>query len=173
VSNQNVDFVRDGHDLAIRMGTIADATLVARRLGDFALGVYASSVYLARAGIPRSPADLAVHECIGFVMPRSGRILPWTFHPAPRSFVPAAAYRCSDDVLGALGLARAGVGLVQAYDFLVEDDVARGTLVEVLAPFRGATRPFSLIHPKAVPLSSAARALKDFVIEREVRRIKR
>ncbi|WP_437962205.1 LysR family transcriptional regulator [Sorangium sp. So ce119] len=170
VSNQNVDFVREGHHLAIRMGAIADRTLVARKLGDFALGVYASSSYLARHGAPRSPSDLEKHTCIAFQMPRSGRALPWVFHPGPTSLVPEARYRCSEDVLGTIGLARAGVGLVQTYDFLVEDDVARGTLVQVLAPFRGASRPFSLIHPKGTVLSPPARALKAFVIEREAAR---
>jgi DNA-binding transcriptional LysR family regulator len=165
VSNQNVDFVRDGYDLAIRMGTIEDRTLVARKLGDFELGVYASRGYLARHRAPRTPEDLAQHACVAFVMPSSGRVLPWTFAPGPRSFVPDAPYRCSEDVLGVIALARAGVGLVQVYDFLVEDDVARGTLVEVLASFRGRSRPFSLLYPKSVVPSSAVRAMIDFILE--------
>ena len=51
-------------------------------------------------------------------MPRSGRVLPWTFAPGPASLAPGPGYRCSDDFLGAVTMARAGVGLVQAYDFL-------------------------------------------------------
>ncbi|MDC3958968.1 LysR family transcriptional regulator [Polyangium jinanense] len=164
VTNRNVDFVRDGHDLAIRMGTIQDKTLVARKLGDFPLGVYASPSYLSRHGAPRSPEDLSEHACVAFLMPSSGRVLPWTFHPAPRNFVPDAPYTCSDDALGVIGLSRAGVGLVQMYDFLVEEDVARGSLVEVLTPFRGASRPFSLIHPRGTVLPPAARVLKEFVL---------
>jgi len=164
VSNQNIDFVRDGYDLAIRMGTIDDKTLVARKLGDFELGVYASPSYLASYRAPRTPEDLAEHTCVAFVMPRSGRVLPWTFAPQPVSFVPDAPYRCSDDVLGVITLARAGVGLVQIYDFLVEDDVARGALVEVLASFRGKSRPFSLLYPKSVVPSRPVRALIDFIM---------
>ncbi len=164
VANQNIDFVRDGYDLAIRMGSIEDRTLVARKLGDFALGVYASPPYLARHGAPRTPEDLVRHTCVAFTMPRSGRVLPWSFHPGPKSFVPDAPYRCSDDVLGVITLARAGVGLVQIYDFLVEEDLARGALSEVLSAFRGASRPFSLLYPKGVVLSPAARALKEFIV---------
>ncbi|MDI1428252.1 LysR family transcriptional regulator [Polyangium sorediatum] len=164
VSNQNVDFVRDGFDLAIRMGTIDDKTLVARKLGDFALGVYASPSYLARHGAPRTPGELDEHTCVAFVMPRSGRVLPWTFVPAPERFEPEAPYRCSDDVLGIITLARAGVGLVQVYDFLVEEDVARGALVEVLGSFRGKSRPFSLLYPKSVEPSRPARALIDYIV---------
>jgi DNA-binding transcriptional LysR family regulator len=164
ISNQNIDFVRDGYDLAIRMGTIGDQTLVARKLGEFALGVYASSPYLARHRVPRRPEDLESHACVGFVMPRTGRVLPWTFSPGPRSFVPDARYRCSDDALGVITLARAGVGLVQIYDFLVEADVASGALVEVLARFRGRSRPFSLVYPRSVRPSRAARAMIEFIV---------
>ncbi len=53
ISNRNVDFVRDGFDLAVRLGTIADQSLVARRLGTFELGVFASPAYLARRGRPQ------------------------------------------------------------------------------------------------------------------------
>lgn len=164
ISNQNVDFVREGFDAAIRMGRIEDHSLVARKLGDFPLGVYASPSYLARAGTPRTPDDLEKHESIGFVMPSTGRLLPWSFAPGPRSVTPRATYRCEGDVLGTLTLARAGLGLVQAYDFLVEADVAKGTLVEVLQPYRGVTRPFSLVYPKAVKPSGATRALIDFIV---------
>ncbi|WP_437480578.1 LysR family transcriptional regulator [Sorangium sp. So ce1014] len=164
VSNQNIDFVRDGYDLAIRMGTIDDKTLVARKLGDFALGVYASRPYLARHRPPRTPEDLPQHTCVAFVMPRSGRPLPWTFTPGPKSFIPDAPYQCSDDVLAVITLARAGIGLVQIYDFLVEEDIARGALVEVLASFRGRSRPFSLLYPRGVVPSRATRALIDFIV---------
>lgn len=164
VSNQNIDFVRDGYDLAIRMGAIDDKTLVARKLGDFPLGVYASRSYLARHGAPQRPEDLTRHTCVTFLMPSSGRALPWVFGSAPRSLMPEVSYQCSDDVLGVITLARAGVGLVQVFDFLVEESVAHGALVEVLAPFRGRSRPCSLLYPKGVVPSRAARALIDFIV---------
>jgi DNA-binding transcriptional LysR family regulator len=162
VSNANVDFVREGYDAAIRMGRIDDHSLVARKLGDFPLGVYASPSYLARAGTPRTPDDLLKHDCMGFVMPSTGRLLPWSFEG--RSFTPRATYRVADDVLGTITLARAGLGLVQAYDFLVEADVAKGSLVEVLQSERGVTRPFSLVYPRSTKPTGAVRALVDFIV---------
>lgn len=169
ISNHNIDFVRDGYDLAIRMSSDLGPTFVANKLGQFALGVYASPSYLARIGAPQTTADLLRHTCVAFLMPSSGRVMPWTFHPEPRRFVPDAPYCCSDDVLGVIGLARAGVGLVQIYDFVVEEDVSRGKLVEVLSAYRGASRPFSLIYPENVVLSPAAQTLKDFLITTERR----
>ncbi|HET7544420.1 MAG TPA: LysR substrate-binding domain-containing protein [Polyangiaceae bacterium] len=164
VSNQNVDLVRDGFDLAIRRGTIRDKTLVARKLGDFPLGVYASSAYLARAGTPKTLEELAQHECVTFVMPSSGRALRWAF-AAGKSFLPEARYRCLDDPLAVIGLCRAGLGLVQVFDFLVEELVQRGELVEVLAPLRGPGRAFSLVYPKPVKRTPAVRALIDFIVQ--------
>lgn len=164
IVSRNIDFVHEGFDLAIRMGSITNQTMIVRKLGDFPLGVFASSSYLARHRAPKTPAEISDHSCIAFVMPSSGRVLPWTFSPAPRRLVPDADYRCSDDPLAVIALARAGLGLIQTYDFLVEDDLARGTLTEVLGTFRGRSRPFSLLYPKNVRLSRAARSLVEFVV---------
>ncbi len=164
VGNRNVDFTTEGYDLAIRLGAIREHGLVARRLGDFALGVYGAPSYLARRAAPRTPRQLDDHSCIAFIMPSTGRVLPWTFTPGPRSLLPAAPVRCSEDVLATITLARAGAGLVQTYDFLVAQDLERGHLVEVLRDFRGASRPFSLVYPAAPKRSAAAGALIEFLL---------
>lgn len=164
VSSENVDFVRDRCDFAIRMGALRDGSLVARRLGVFSLGVYASPSYLARRGAPRVPERLVEHTCLAFVLPRTGKVLPWSFDPAPRAFVPDAPLCAEGDALANVTLARAGAGLVQIYDFVVADDLARGALVEVLEAYRGAARPFSLVYPRGAALSRAARALYDWAL---------
>lgn len=169
IGNRNVDFTVDGHDFAIRLGAIREAGLIARKLGDFPLGVYAAPAYLSRHPVPRTPAELAHHTCIAFVMPRTGRVLPWTFLPQPRAWTPQASLTCTEDVLATVTLARAGLGLVQTYDFIVEKEVAQGTLVEVLREFRGASRPFSLVHPAVPKRSAAARLLITFLTDQTAR----
>src|SRR5206468_7742351 len=131
-------------------------------LGDFPVGVYGAPAYLSRHSVPRTPGELAHHACIAFVMPRTGRVLPWTFVPQPRAWIPESSVKCTEDVLATVTLARAGLGLVQTYDFVVEKDVAQGTLVEILREFRGASRPFSLVYPAVPKRSPAARLLIDF-----------
>ncbi len=165
IDNRNVDFVRDGFDLAIRLGVIRDQTLVARKLGDFALGIYASPAYLATRPAPQRPEDLAHHRCIGFVMPGSGRVLPWELGDGT-SVTPPMAVRVQGDVLGTISLARAGAGLVQTYDFAVARELARGELVEVLPRTRGAARRFSLLYPRQVVQTAAVRKLVAALISR-------
>jgi DNA-binding transcriptional LysR family regulator len=163
VENHNVDLVRDGFDLAIRMGAIRDASLIARRLGDFALGVYAAPSYLARRGVPRGPEELDRHTCLTFVMPSTGRPLPWLFRDRPAQ-APTPRYPIHGDPLGAVTLARSGLGLAQTYDFVVAEHAARGELVEVLASHRGHARPFSLLYPRQGRLDAPARALVDHIL---------
>jgi len=164
VSNRNVDFAVEGYDLAVRLGQIRDQGLIARRIAKFPLGVYGAPAYLARRTAPRVPQQLVDHLCIVFTMPSSGRVLPWTFAPSPRSWIPKIALRCSGDPLATISLARAGLGLVQTYDFVVVQDVKRGLLVEVLRECRGASRPFSIVYPASPKRSHAAHALIEFIV---------
>lgn len=163
IDNRNVDFVRDGFDLAIRLGAIRDQTLVARKLGDLALGIFASPEYLAERPAPQRAADLANHRCIGFVMPGSGRMLPWELANAVE-VTPQTAFRVQGDVLGTIALARAGAGLVQTYRFAVARELARGELVEVLESERGGSRSFSLLYPKTVVQTPAVKKLVGFLV---------
>lgn len=163
IGNHTIDFVREGYDLAVRLGRIEDASLVARRLGDASLGVFASPSYLARRGRPRTLEALADHECLPFVLPRSGRILPWLFAGPATELTPRAAVRCLEDPQGLVALAHAGLGLCQIYHFMVKDLVREGALVEVLERHAGRTRPFSLVYPKAT-LPPHVRAVVDWIV---------
>ncbi|ACY18784.1 LysR family transcriptional regulator [Haliangium ochraceum] len=164
VDNRTIDFVRDRFDVAIRMGKLHDAPFIARKLGDFSLGLFASPAYLRARGEPRSLDDIDNHECVLFVMPRTGKILPWSLAGEPRSYTPRAAIRVRHDVLGLISIARAGGGIIQIYDYLVENELARGELVEILPDYRGRSRPFSLIYPPEAMRRPPVRALVEFVV---------
>lgn len=166
ISNQNIDFVEQGYDLAIRLGTPQDSRLVARRLEDAALGVYASASYLARKGTPQTLEDLAEHDCIPFILPSTGRPMPWLFRQdmADLAVPLECAVRFSGDVLGCVGYAMEGGGLVQTYDFIAHSSVFRQELVEVLQPYRGRSRPFSVLYPHNRHLSARVRVFVDFLI---------
>ena len=168
VSNRNIDFSDEGYDLAIRGRTPADSNLIARKLEDAELVLVAAPSYLARAGTPRTLDDLQQHECIQFDLPSTGKRIPWPFlrDGVQVDVATSGGLCCSEDVLGIVTLARAGGGLVQTYRFVVEQDLARGDLVELLPQHGGASRPFILLYPHARHLSLRVRSFVDFLVEK-------
>ncbi|UVJ42094.1 LysR family transcriptional regulator [Pseudomonas sp. LS1212] len=167
LGNRNIDFVEEGYDLAIRVRAQPDSTLTARLLEDAPLVVIAAPEYLARAGVPTELDDLARHECIQFELPSSGRRISWLFNEQGkvREIFAEGGYTCSDDVLGGVTLARHGAGLFQTYRFIVEKELADGSLIEVLAPFAGCSRPFTLLYPHGRHLPLRSRVFIDFLLE--------
>jgi DNA-binding transcriptional LysR family regulator len=165
VSNRNIDFVEEGFDLAIRLGTPQDSRLVARKLEDATLGVFASPAYLKNHGTPKNLADLKKHDCIQFVLPSTGRPLPWLFREGGEDVerTLSGSVKVFEDVLGCFNHARAGGGLVQIYHFIASDTVRRGELVEVAKRFSGRTRPFSVLYPQNRHMSARVRAFVDFL----------
>ncbi len=168
ISNRNIDFADESYDIAIRGRSPQDSSLIARKLEDAELITVASPAYLARAGIPKTLDDLNHHECIQFELPSTGRKVPWTFSVDGKDtdIFTHGGFTCAEDVLGIVTLAKSGAGLIQTYRFILEQDVADGTLVEVLPEYGGTSRPFILLYPHARHLSLRVRSLVDFLVQR-------
>lgn len=165
IANRNVDLVGEGYDLAIRLGKLRDSGLVGRKLEDNPLRLVASPAYLQGAGMPATVDDLDQHRLLPFIMPGSGKVAPWLFREngQDRDYLPRGAVTVSDDVLGTVSLAEGGLGICQAYDFIVQDKMAQGRLVELLPHVGGRGRQFSVIYPPHQQLSPAARAMIDWL----------
>ncbi|KPG85146.1 LysR family transcriptional regulator [Pseudomonas sp. RIT-PI-o] len=166
LGNRNIDFVEEGYDLAIRVRAQPDSTLIARLLEDASLVVVASPEYLQRAGTPQTLDDLIEHECIQFELPSSGRRISWLFQEdgRDREVISDGGYSCSDDVLGGVTLAKHGAGLFQTYRFIVEQELADGRLIEVLQPYTGRSRPYTLLYPHGRYVPQRVRAFVDFLL---------
>lgn len=167
LGNRNIDFVAEGYDLAIRVRAQPDSTLVARLLEDAKLVVVASPAYLAKAGTPQVLEDLEAHECIQFELPSSGRRISWLFQEQgrEREIFTDGGYACSDDVLGGVTLAEHGAGLFQTYKFIVEQQLADGRLIEVLAAYGGRSRPYTLLYPHGRCIPQRVRVFVDFLLQ--------
>ena len=166
ISNRNIDFVDEGFDLAIRLGQPQDSRLVARKLENASLGVFAAPAYLKRRGVPKTLAELRHHDCIQFVLPSSGRPVPWLFTEDGRHTEAtfAGQLRIHEDVLGGVGYARAGGGLFQTYHFIAAEAIEAKALVEVLKANAGRSRPFSILYPQNRHMSARVRAFVDFLV---------
>ncbi|WP_025756243.1 LysR family transcriptional regulator [Enterobacter sichuanensis] len=169
ITNRNVDLIAEGFDLAIRLGQLPDSGLVARKLEEAALLLVASPDYLHRRGRPQTLEALQHHQCLPFIMPRTGRIAPWVFRDEGRDidWLPGSTIEISDDVLGVVSLAEQGMGICQSYEFIVRDRIQRGQLVEVLPQLRGRSRPFSVLFAPHRRQSAATRAMIDLLTRQQ------
>jgi DNA-binding transcriptional LysR family regulator len=168
LSNRNIDFADEGFDLAIRGRAPRDSGLIARKLEDATLVLVASPAYLRKAGKLETPEDLINHDCIQFELPSTGRNIPWQFIRDGESVEITTRGGCgsSGDALAGVTLARHGAGVFQTYRFIVEKDIADGTLKELLIPYGGSSRPFILLYPHGRHLSSRVRGFVEFLMER-------
>lgn len=148
LSDQVCDLIKDGMDAAIRILPLNDSRLASRQIGLQHLVVCASPAYLELHGTPQHPLRLDGHNFILFRNPTAGRERPVQFqlngkqvdlHPERRMML--------DDGEGMVQAARLGLGLTQVPDYMAMDELARGALVEALAPFRPAPMPISVIWP--------------------------
>lgn len=166
ISNKNIDFVEEGYDLAIRLGQPKDSRLIARKLESAYLGVYASAEYLRQNGVPKSHQELEHHQIIQFIMPSTGKCLPWVFNDDGQEifyeFANPLAF--SGDVLGCMSYAAAGGGFFQTYDFVARQK-QYAHMVEVLKPYRGAHRIFSVVYQQNKMVSAKVRAFIDLLVE--------
>lgn len=167
ISNRNIDFIDDGYDLAIRMGEPKDSRVVARKLEDASVGVFASPAYLANHARPQTLEALRQHDLIQFILPSTGRPVAWIFRNAQgenENFSFNSQRRVHEDVLAGVGWAIAGGGLFQIYHFVAAQAVAEGRLEEVMQEMAGRSRPFYLLYPQNRHLSARVRAFADYLV---------
>lgn len=129
VSDQLSRLAAESVDVAVRIGPLADSTLVARLLRKTRLLTVASPAYLARRGEPAHLEALEEHDCLVLVAPNQ-KPRPWLFASGPR---PLAAAMRVDHGPTLVDAALLGLGIAQAFDFMVEAPLRDGRLVELFA----------------------------------------
>lgn len=153
LTNRYVDVVREGYDIALRAGTGADASLVVRRLGTYALHAVASPAYVARWGKLRAPVELRAHSCLLLA-----RFAPRAGHPGPQA--PHRHVLLDDPHLVREG-ARRGLGIAILPASLVRSDIEDGTLVPVLDAYDPLRVPLYAVHADRRLLPATIRAVLD------------
>lgn len=159
LNDRRVDLIEEGWDLAVRIGTLADSGLIARRLAASRLLVCAAPDYLDRHGTPRAPEDLREHNCLGYTLSDSSG---WRF--GDRVYPVSGTLRAPNGA-ALVAAASAGLGLVYQPTFLVAEALRAGSLV---ALDLGAPCPTLPIHALMPPGRRPAktRAFVDFLAQR-------
>ena len=142
LSNRRVDLIEDGFDAAIRVGPLPSQELVARPLPPYAMSLCASPAYLRRRGTPRTPADLAGHDCLSHLAWRGGH--GWQL--ANGEQVDWEARLSSNDGYALREAAVAGAGLILQPTALLAADIAAGRLKPLLRDYVPTPRPMHLIY---------------------------
>jgi DNA-binding transcriptional LysR family regulator len=164
VSDRFGDMIEDRLDLAMRIGEITDASLVARRIGTASFALVAAPGYIKRKGSPSTPADLASHTCIVHDVGPGSDV--WTFMTSegPKEFKVSGGF-LANDVSAVHLAARSGYGVAMLPLIQVLDDVRAGRLVFVLTEFPVPGPPLSLVYPSRRHLAPRTRLVLEFIIE--------
>jgi DNA-binding transcriptional LysR family regulator len=164
LADRMINLVEDGVDLAVRIGHLADSSLVARHVGEMRRIVVASPGYLKAHGEPKTPEAIASHQTIQFggatASPdwrfvRDGNEV--RFAPVPRLTTNSAD--------AAIGYAVRGGGLTRVLAYQAADAIRAGRLKILLAKFEPAPLPIHIVYPTSRLLSAKVRTFIDLVVE--------
>ncbi len=164
-SDRAVNLVEEGFDAAVRIGSLADSSLVARRLASARIVTCASPAYLARHGTPLAPADLTGSDVIVDLNPKE----PFVFEfgrGAGRQMVRVDGRLRFSSAQACLAAARAGFGIARAPAFAAVEDLRLGRLKSLLCEFEPEPLPIHIVYPQTRHLAAKVRAFVDFLAQR-------
>ncbi|MDR3461948.1 MAG: LysR family transcriptional regulator [Beijerinckiaceae bacterium] len=144
LSDRNVHLAEEAVDVAIRIGDLADSSMMAIRLGFVSRVLVASPDYLRRRGIPSAPTDLSRHDIIAFG--NLDTTNEWRFGPTAK-LVRVAPRLTVNSADAAIAAAEVGLGLTRALSYQVMASVRAGRLVPLLTAFMAEQLPVSAIYP--------------------------
>ena len=159
LSDKYENIIGEGLDLAIRLGTLADSELIARRFTEVNVLVVATPELIARTGAPLEPADLTERECLV----TDQRLSTWSFEGGLQ--VPVQWRMAPGSMLLARTLALQGRGYAQLPDFVVAEDLRSGRLQQVLTDYPSPPIDASIVAPRQRYRSLAVRKLMDHLVD--------
>ena len=162
LSDRPVDLIGEGYDLVLRIGTLEDSTLIARRIASIQRVYCASPDYLALRGTPLQPDDLAQHDCLPY---GHGRQVQWRFKGKVQALNVSGRMRVNNGEL-LRDTAIAGLGVTYLPTFIVGDALKDGRLITILDDFAPEALTLSAVYPQHRQSSRPVQALVEFLRER-------
>ncbi|KDD66600.1 transcriptional regulator [Pseudomonas mandelii PD30] len=168
VSDRIVDMINENVDCVVRGGELTDQSLMARRVGDLQLGVFAAPSYLARVGMPAHPRELedSHHRIVGFLWARTGKAVPYALHNHVESVQIKGRYALAvDDGNAYLAAGLAGLGVLWLPKYMSKTFEARGELVPLFENWSLDPMPIYVAFPPNRHISIKLRVFIDWVAE--------
>ncbi|MBM3545580.1 MAG: LysR family transcriptional regulator [Alphaproteobacteria bacterium] len=166
-TDRRVDLAAEGIDVAIRLGTLGDSSLTARKVAWTTRVICAAPEYLERKGLPKTPADLARHDCLAFREPGLVHLNDWPFDtPNGRIMMPVFGPIVAGDGDTVFRLAEAGLGIARLSRFVAAAGIRTGRLVPLLQDFEVADEtPLHVVYPHKRHLPPKVAAFIGFLVE--------
>jgi DNA-binding transcriptional LysR family regulator len=164
LNDRVVDLVDEGYDLAVRINSLPDSSMVCRKLAATEMVACASPGYLARHGTPKHPQELTGHRVLAYTY-FAGRD-EWRFSgPDGETVVRTRArvYSNNGDTCRAIALGDGGIILQPS--FMVSEDLRRGDLVRLMPGYRSVELGIYAVYPSRKQLPLKVRCLVDFLVE--------
>ena len=168
LSNDNLDIIAGEIDVALRVGTLADSNLVARRLSSLRTAVYATPRYVERFGEPGHPDDLVRHRVLAQTNHRNADAFTWALGDGsgkPRDFA-VEPVMVSNDPGTLRTVLLDGEGIMLTTDVMVRAYVEQGQVQRLLAGWRGPDVDLHALFPRGQVQLPKVRAFVDFLVER-------
>jgi DNA-binding transcriptional LysR family regulator len=166
LNDRTVDLIEEGFDVAIRIGHLADSTLIARRLAPVHFVLCSSPEYVARNGAPEHASDLQSHNCVVYSLRESHG--EWRFigpDGVPETMRISGRLKANNGNFLRIAVIK-GEGIGLAPTFLVGEDLAAGRLVPLLPQYVPVESDLSVVYPHRRQLSAKVRSFVDFLAER-------
>jgi DNA-binding transcriptional LysR family regulator len=160
-NDRYVDLAGEGFDCGIRVGYLPDSNLVARRIGEFSVGLYASPDYVSEHGVPEEPADVLGHQAI-MIGTES-----WNFSVGNKTFPihPQGRFK-TDSAIAIAEATAAGVGIAALPNTIAERWVTSGALMRVMPRFKLPPVGVYVVRPPGQHLARKIRVLIDLLAEK-------
>jgi LysR family transcriptional regulator for bpeEF and oprC len=167
VTDRVVDLIGENIDCVIRVGTITDQSLVARRLGEMAFVTCAAPAYLERHGEPQHPHDLQGDHCVvGYFNGTAPRTHPMNFNrDGERIEVTGRYITAVNDSNAYVTAGLAGLGVIMAPVFMVDEHIARGALRPVLPGWTSDPMVLHIAYSPSRHLSNKLRVFVDWIAD--------
>jgi DNA-binding transcriptional LysR family regulator len=173
LSDAMVDLIGEGFDAGLRIASLPDSSLIARRLCAMPRYTVASPAYLRRHGRPTHPMHLAQHKCLGYAYLSTPDVWHYTNAAGEQASVrPAGPLRVNNGeaLMPAL---LAGLGIADLPDFIVGDAIASGEVEVILKGWQQAEGAVHLVTPPGGPRPARVEVLGDFLTRHFAREKKR
>lgn len=165
LTNRHVDLINERIDVAIRVGSLDDSSLVTTTIGQASMVLVASPAYLQAQGTPQHPQELADHPCLVFAVQETANQTVWQLGKGRTACEVVVKNRplICDDMNVILQMALLGRGIARLPQPFVASECAQKRLVEILPGWAKDAAPLQLVYPNAKHLLPATRAFIDFV----------